>query len=291
MTLGDLVTSDIENFWRAFDLAESSDRKYHPEIYQQEYFDQGTIGLQDFITLRIESADSLAETVEKHGKYYRSVRLITNRLDEITKTVGEKSLKFASYYPKAIFPNVYFVIGKMSSAGTPSENGILIGTEMFGRSEETNIDELSAWHRQAISNLQGIPGVVVHELIHIQQRYPVDPRTVLGQAVLEGSASFLTGLVFSDEANNLNSDPSHEEELLWKEFSAEMHEYDHSNWFGASSMKDNRPPDLGYTIGAKICESYCCNAPDLKQAIDDILNIQSFEDFLRDSGYPARFSR
>ena len=291
MTPGDLVTSDIENFWRAFDLAESSDKKHHPEIYREVYFDQGSIGLQDFITLRIESAESLVETVEKHGRYYRSVRPITNRLGDITKTVGEKCLKFTRYYPKAILPNVYFVIGKLSSAGTPSDNGILIGTEMFGRSAETNIDELSAWHRQAISNLQGIPGVVVHELIHIQQRYPNDPRTVLGQAILEGSASFLTGLIFSDETNNLRSDSSHEEELLWNEFSAEMHEYDHSNWFGASSMKDNRPPDLGYSIGAKICESYCSNAPDLKQAIDDILNIQNFEDFLRDSGYPKKFHR
>ena len=66
MTPGDLVTSDIENFWRAFDLAESSDKKHHPEIYREVYFDQGSIGLQDFITLRIESAESLVETVEKH---------------------------------------------------------------------------------------------------------------------------------------------------------------------------------------------------------------------------------
>ena len=50
-----------------------------------------------------------------------------------------------------------------------------------------------------------------------------------------------------------------------------------------------RPADLGYYIGYKICEAYYQNAKDKKQAIKDILGIKDFNQFLKDSGYQGKF--
>ena len=61
------------------------------------------------------------------------------------------------------------------------------------------------------------------------------------------------------------------------------------NWFGSVSMKDGRPPDLGYYMGSKICESYYSNASDKKRAIQDIFKIDDFSDFLNRSGYAEKF--
>src|SRR5918912_187453 len=59
------VTSDIDNFWRAFDLAmKESDRERRIAIFQAEYLDRGSPGLRDFLRLRIKSARDLVATIE-----------------------------------------------------------------------------------------------------------------------------------------------------------------------------------------------------------------------------------
>src|SRR5262249_40841833 len=97
-------------------------------------------------------------------------------------------------YPAAVFPNVYFVIGRMSSAGTSSESGLLIGAEMFGRTLDMPSSELTEWHRQVLKNMDELPGVVAHELIHFEQKIP-EPVNLLGAAIQEGSADFLGELI------------------------------------------------------------------------------------------------
>ena len=50
------VTSDIENFWRAYDLAATeADKAKRAAIFQAEYLDKGSPGLKDFLRLRIKS--------------------------------------------------------------------------------------------------------------------------------------------------------------------------------------------------------------------------------------------
>ncbi len=51
------VTSDINNFLRAFGLAaKESDREKKIAVFQAEYLDKGSAGLQDFLRMRIKSA-------------------------------------------------------------------------------------------------------------------------------------------------------------------------------------------------------------------------------------------
>ena len=64
------VTSDIANFWRAYDLAaKETERARKVEIFQAEYIDKGSEGLKDFVRLRIKSAGALVDPIAKMPKF------------------------------------------------------------------------------------------------------------------------------------------------------------------------------------------------------------------------------
>src|SRR5438552_2119922 len=52
-----LITTDIENFWRAYDKATPKDLA---EVLERDYLRPGSPGLKDFTRLRIKDADTLA---------------------------------------------------------------------------------------------------------------------------------------------------------------------------------------------------------------------------------------
>src|SRR5215204_4493484 len=69
------VTSDIDNFWRAFDLAAKEPVfEKRVEIYRSEYLDKGSTGLKDFIRLRIKDAKTLTTTVDNSLTLYSYFR-------------------------------------------------------------------------------------------------------------------------------------------------------------------------------------------------------------------------
>lgn len=66
------VTSDIGNFWRAYDLAaKETDKPKRVAIFQTEYLDKGSPGLKDFLRLRIKSAENLGERDRPHAEILR----------------------------------------------------------------------------------------------------------------------------------------------------------------------------------------------------------------------------
>lgn len=162
-----LVTSDIPNFWRVFDKVSLKDAA---ELFQREYFDTGSAGLHDLVESRIASGRNLAGTIAARPRYYAAIRANTLAVDQtpaIKEPIRASFHRLKDIYPDAVFPDVYFVIGRMNSAGTVSSNGLLIGVEMNARNESTPMDELT-WERAVIGQIANLPHIVAHELIHIQ---------------------------------------------------------------------------------------------------------------------------
>ena len=64
-----------------------------------------------------------------------------------------------------------------------------------------------------------------------------------------------------------------------------------SNWSGNNGLveDENWYADLGYFVGARICEAYYEQAEDKRQAIEDLLFISDPAAILEASGYAARF--
>lgn len=282
-----IVTSDIDLFWKAYDRAKPENDLV---VYRDEYLNKGSAGLKEFTRLRIGSSCALVDMLGKAPRYYAALREPSLKVGSYEKQIRTSFHKLKEIYPAATFPDVYFVIGKMNSAGTTSSVGLFIGVDMFGKNPGAPLDELLDWHRAVIGSTDRLPNIVAHELVHFEQKYAED-NTLLGLSLKEGIADFIAGLIAGDTINpQLHKYGNPIEKELWLQFQKEMNGTDSSNWLYQGDKAKDKPADLGYYVGYKIAESYYKNAVDKKQAVIDLLGIQDFPKFLASSHYDEKFA-
>lgn len=278
-----IITEDIERFWSAYDISSNENLT---ELLQTEYIDKGTPGLKGFLPNRIISSKALAATVEQNLSYYKSARNQTLKVAAYESQIRSAFHKLKELYPDAVFPDVYFVIGRMNSGGTTSHNALIIGTEMYGLTESFPIDSLSEWHQAVLSSPDKIPLIVTHELIHFQQPFVIGKSSLLSASIKEGAADFITELITGSHINNhIHNWANPREDSLWNEFKTLMHGTDYSGWLYNGVPSDGKPADLGYWMGYKIVEAYYNKSTDKKAAILKILRNRDSEEFLLESGY------
>ncbi len=279
----EIRTTDIEIFWKAFDAAKPT---FNHGVLEKMYLRKGTKGVKDFTKGRIKNAENLSKTILAHPKYYESIRKSTESIGGMKEQIINSLVKLKALYPKAIFPPVYFVVGALSSGGTTSNAGLIIGAEMYGLTPETPKEELDDWLKTVLKSVDAIPHIVAHELIHFQQKY--DGGSLLAACIKEGSADFIAELISGKHINqHVHDFANPKEKELWIEFKERMLKKDYTGWLYSASK--GRPNDLGYWIGYKISKSYYDNMTNKQQAIYDILNIKDFEVFLEKSKYLDQF--
>ncbi len=262
------VTSDIPNFWRAFDMYKN-DSSTNP--FGKYYIDPGTKGVKGFLPHRIVNAQNLYAVVKKRSRDYEAVRSNTLKISETETATRINFHTLKKIYSEAVFPPVYFVIGAYNSGGTFNEDGLFIGAEMQ-------------------NNIQQIPHIVAHELIHFQQKnWPENP-TLLQQSLTEGTADFIGEMISGKNINTVAMEYGNKnEEALCREFVTVMDSTNYDDWLYHVSGKDKRPNDLGYWMGYKISERYYKNATDKKMAIREMLDIKDVKGYLAKSGYLNNF--
>jgi uncharacterized protein YjaZ len=164
---------------------------------------------------------------------------------------------------------------------------MLIGTEMNARDASTPVDELDAWHRAVIGQVDDLPHIVAHELIHTLQGRRTGPHTLLIDALDEGSADFLSELISGKRINNpaYAYGDAHETEL-WAKFRTQMDSSRTDDWLGQGDRTaPGVPADLGYWMGYKISKAYYDKAANKQAAVREILLFTDANFFLRASGY------
>lgn len=286
-----LVFSDIARFWQAYDDPGPRDRA---DVLRDDYLGRGSVGLEEFARVRIGDARDLAAAIAKHPNYYASLRGPTGRMARHEAAIRANFRKLAALYEPAVFPDVYFVIGRMNSGGTLTDKGLLIGAEMYGLAGDTPREELGAWHRAVLRPVETIPVIVAHELVHYQQKYPrgAATSTLLGMALMEGGADFVGELISGGTINrHLHEYGDPRERDLWAEFARGMDGTDLGQWLFQGDRARDRPADLGYYIGYKICQSYYEDAADKPAAVRAILEIADFKEFLAASRYESKLAR
>lgn len=254
-------TNDTKNFWVAFDKINNLN-----ENPFNEYIEKGSAGIKGFTQNRIINADSLFVVVKKRKADYELSRNVLDGISGKEKRVRAIYSALKYWYPTAKFSPVYFVYGRFNSGGTSSHDGIIIGTEM-------------------LKNLDGVTGLIAHELIHYQQHIE-GKETLLKWSLNEGGADFI-GEFISGESINQFSYKYGEQHLdkLCSEFVTRLKGSDYEDWLYGTSKKDDRPNDLGYWIGYKIIEAYYNQQEDKHKAIYDIMNIKDPLLFLKQSGF------
>lgn len=288
-----IVTDDLDRFWHAWDLAEA-DPERREAIFQRQYLEAGTPGLDGFLELRIQDVDRLLGAIDAHPRYYASLRALMPDIRAAAEPVRAAQRRLQELLPEAVFPDTYLMIGALNSGGTIHWEGLLIGVEMYGMTPETPTDELGAWHRAVIGSLDALPAIITHELIHFQQLELTRSArsTLLGYTIHEGAADFVAELIIGAHINDhLHEWALPREAELWAEFREVMHGDDYSDWLYNGGSAVDRPADLGYFIGYRIVQAYYERADDKRAAIREILAMTDPEEFLKRSGYEARLGQ
>jgi hypothetical protein len=282
-----LVTSDIDHFWQAYDASEPGNRA---EAFQKLYLDVASPGLKDFVQARIRSANALARTVDSLPKYYASIRKTTAQVDTQRGAIEHALGRFKELYPEARFPTVYFVIGRLTSGGTTGNSGLLIGVEVNALGEGVDVSELQqkmASFLRAMGPVNQLPPIVVHELVHYQQKSYGG--SLLGSSMIEGAADFVTEVVAGGGMNDYQrkwAEPRRDE--LFHQFAQDMatDPKKTEGWlYNYDQVKGDQPADLGYWIGREICRSYYDRAGDKTAAFGAIVQMRKPEDIVRASAY------
>jgi hypothetical protein len=283
-----MVTSDIDNFWKAYDAGQPGNRE---DAFTRLYLGPASPGLRDFFEKRIESARLLAHAVDVESpKFYAAIRANTLQVEKQRPAILKHLARYAELYPDAHFPTVYFVIGRVTSGGTTSSRGLLIGTEIYSTGPGVDTSEIEPSFRRALGTIDKLPLIVLHELTHTQTKRDNQSKVppMLAHCVREGAADFMTELVAGSTINAWAREwaDAHREELfqrLVRDIAANPN--DASHWIYNYSTAGDEPADLGYWIGAEICRSYYAKSQDKSEAIRDIVTLSDTAKVIRGSAH------
>jgi len=284
-----MIASDIERFWRAFDMAKGKEENLQEEIYQTIYIDSATAGLQSWIEKRDKNVSELVDGVNSMLPFYRSIRDNTLKTVEYEMEIraGFYALKYL--YPKARFPDVYFFIWYFLATGsTTTDEGLLIAMEAQSVAKDTPLDRLPEVQHDMVRslNLENLAAVVVHESVHLQQS-DYSTKNLLELSIREGTADFIAELATGrnpSQAAHAYANPRERE--LWKEFKSRMYTKKYDGWLG---IPKDRPAGMAYWMGYKIVKSYYSLQENKQDALRTLIETIDYEKIFKGSKYSEKF--
>lgn len=284
-----IETSDIANFWIAFDSIKKVDKK--AEIFNKLYLEKASSLFDTIIALSgdIRNPQSYLESFEKYPKFWESIRKPTLELQNISSDISSCFKKVKNVYPKFEPGDVCVFVGPMViQASVPTGNIIFMGAEMNIPLNEIDLSEFEEDMSFIYQN--DIKSTIIHETIHLQQKGK--SKNLLQLTIREGSADFLAELFLGEPyVSPIYDYGKKNESKLWEEFSEELDSEDWNQWFYAKSKTEERPADLGYFIGYMITKSYYDKAKDKNKAVQEIIEVTDYPKFLERSEYSEKFKK
>lgn len=287
-----LVTTDIVNFWYAYDSAKGKNTEEQEQIFQVLYLDKASVGFQSWIEKRDKKVAELVKGINTLIPFYESIRPNTIRVEEYEKDIRAGFYALNYLYPEAAFPDVYFFIWYfLNSGSTTSDEGLLIATETHSVAESTPLDAFPEVHHKMIRSfkLDGMASLAAHESVHMQQP-DQETSNLLERSIREGAADFIAELATGRNP----SQPVHDyadpqEEQLWNEFQKVMYGNKNGDWI--YTIPSDKPPALGYWMGYKIVEAFYEKQTDKQQAVQRLITTTDYEAIYEKSGYGEKFGR
>lgn len=278
-------------FWPYYEKALQDTAKARQLL--REFIFKGPRQLRDYYAVRYLSIDAMyGQMINASPEYYLFLRkqFDSNRVLALKDKTSRWMERFKELYPQAVFPKVYVVPGLLNSGGTATEMGLFVGGDMYGKSDATPTGELTDWQRGAIMDVSSLPALTLHELMHFQQNYrdPANVNNVLFNLVQEGVCDLLVELCSGEPLANSNLEyldiPQNREKIL-KDLRSELYSDDLSKWLYNGGSIQDRPHDLGYTLGYLITKSYFEGQADKQKAIYELLNSSDLNAIIKESEY------
>jgi len=281
-------TSDIDNFWIAYDHLKDAKTKIDSvNIMQTFYIDKASEGFKRFIKLRNFTAKEYILKIGRYPKFWNTVRHRTEQIKHRTNEIVNTFEVFKKGLPNFKKPKVCFVIGCLRTGGTVYKDLILIGSEIAAADHSVETSELSKWLKSVIGKTGDITSMIAHETVHTQQKNKRKLKLLNG-VMNEGIADFITEKLLQKNINkNIFTYGMEHECALRKEFLNDLNTDPESfyNWIYNGSKSKFRPADLGYFIGYRIAEAYYNKQSDKRRALKDLLNQKKYTSIFEESGY------
>ena len=285
-----LTTTDIDLFWAAYPAA-MRDTAQAYQVFAEQYFAKGSPGLRDYFARKYQGdARRFARRITQRPRFYASIRSTSLAITGQKPGILAAFQRLQQLYPPVRFNEVYFLVGGFAGS-TAQPAGLLIEADQTACGPGVDTSELTLVQRNRCGSVTDLPAVITHEMVHNVQQ-PHDG-TLLGGVIREGMADFVAELVTGQPGGNarLHLYGNAHERKLWSQFVPEMHGRDPRNWLANSKQETaERPCDLGYYVGYRICQAYYEQAPDKRLALAELLETKDFKGLLDRSGYAAKMS-
>ena len=291
-----IVTTDINNFWNAYDhINSTTDTSKHYEYINELFLNKGTPGLKALMNVRNYTAKSYLDAIHQYPLFWRSIRANTLKAPKFATGIRRGITQLKKLYAELRPATIYFTIGALRTSGTTQKDQILIGSELALADQTSNTTEFSEnlGHLKLFFESKPIQSVVflnVHELVHTQQKTTVG-NSLLAQCLLEGVAEFLaihaTGQASPTPA--LTYGPTHDQRIR-AVFTNHMFSASNRFWLYSNRTSEFGIRDLGYYVGYAICQQYYLKSANKRQAIKTMVELdyndeQALNRFVDQSGY------
>src|SRR5262245_58688910 len=274
-----IQTEDVDRFFKLYDANGG-----HPtaEQIQHDYLDAGTEGLHNLARLRNVTGTKIADTLTKRPEIYVKARDCVAVLPRVRERVKAALDNLIREYPAARTPSVTIAVGRGKPVGVGSPvTGVQIGLEALCGTDFMNPDLEDRFVY-----------VIAHEYAHVQQVPELvdgTDLTVLQASLMEGAADFVGELISGHVSYAyLATMTAGREKEIESRFVPDLDKKDLSDWVNNSTPE--KPADLGYWVGYRICKAYYQRATDKTRALKEILElrVEDTKAFLKESGwYPG----
>lgn len=283
-----IETSDIDNFWKAYDsLKNASSKSDSIKFIQELYIDKATPEFKEFIRIRNFTSEEYIMKIKLYPNFWKTIRTNTEQIKYKTSEIIGVFETLKKELPNFKNPKICFVIGCLRTGGTISKDLILIGSEIASASDSVDISELSKWLKSVVGKTGDISSMIAHETIHTQQINKKKIKLLTG-VMNEGIADFITSKLLGKNINKSIFEYGLKNECdLKAEFFNDLksNPKDYSKWIYNGGRSKDRPSDLGYFIGYRIAEAYYEKQSNKKEALANLLNHKKYKNIFRESNY------
>lgn len=298
-TAQNVLTSDIANFWEAYDqIKTTSDPQLQKTYLRDLFLDKGTPGLEAIMKARRYTAASYLDAINNYPSFWESIRDNTLKADQLAPELEMGIEQLRAIYPDLKPAKIYFTIGALKTNGTAMDDLVLIGSELAMADESAVTDDLPENFGHLRDFFDGNPSehivfLNIHEYVHTQQKTH-GGYDLLSQSLFEGIAEFIPVIAMGKPSPTpaIAYGKANEEQIK-EAFSQEMFSPFYNNWIWNSTNNVFGVRDLGYYVGYAIAAQHYEAALDKEAAIKTLIELD-FEDpkeieaFVEQTGYFSR---
>jgi len=273
------VTTDIDNFWNAFDkIVVEDDSKKQLKILNEDFIEKASSGQKKMFRLRKYKPQEYIDAINDYPLFWNSIRANMNKAGSFANEISNGVNNFKKLYPKMNAANVYFTVGVFRSPGTTLDSDVLIGSEFAFGDLSTVTSEFESEKQYVVDYfkqdpIKNISFLNVHECVHTQQESATG-ENLLTQCLREGVAEFLAvkSMNVPSPSPAISFGQKNRNGVV-KAFKSFMFNDDYSYWLWSIEENKFNQRDLGYFIGYDIAETFYNKSNQTLESLEKLIDL------------------